>query len=78
MQVEIDPEVDAAYVRFTDLSVARTATIDSQRIIDYGPDDEVVGVEFLALHQGVDLRGLPRHDELARLFDSLGTIPVHA
>ena len=78
MKLEIDPEADAAYVRVRDTRISRTSPLDSQRILDYDADGELVGIEFLAIHQGLDLRDLPYHDQLAQLFEGLGHIPISA
>jgi uncharacterized protein YuzE len=78
VRLEIDPEADAAYVRMRETGVARTTPLDSQRIVDYDADGEVVGIEFLAIHQGLDLRDLPYHDQLTQLFEGLGRIPISA
>jgi uncharacterized protein YuzE len=76
-RIELDPLADAAYVRVTDHPVARTKELDSQRILDYDAQGEIVGLEFLAISQEVDLAGLPYGQELARLFDGHNVSPVY-
>jgi uncharacterized protein YuzE len=49
--VEVDTRVSAAYVEFSDQDVDRTERLDRNRFIDYGPDNEVIGIEFLAIHR---------------------------
>ena len=48
-----------------DQTVDYTVELDSQRNIDYAEDGSVIGIELLAVHRGVDLRDLPRADEIA-------------
>ncbi len=68
MTLEIDPTVNAAYVEFSDGPIDHTERLDENRFIDYGPGGEVVGIEFLAIHRGVDLSDLPYRDQLVTLF----------
>lgn len=77
MKLEIDTNVDAAYVWFQEVEVATTKALDSQRIVDDNEHGDIVGIEFLAVHRGVDLSDLPRRRQLARLFEGWG-IPVYA
>ena len=65
---EMDPFADAVYVEVRDEPVASTVGLDAQRILDYNAYGEIVGMEFLGVHCGVDLSNLPHRDELARYF----------
>jgi uncharacterized protein YuzE len=65
---EMDPFADAVYVEVSDEPVASTVGLDAQRILDYNAYGEIVGMEFLGVHHGVDLSNLPHRDELARYF----------
>jgi len=55
---------DALYVQLKDAEVVRVTPVDDLRIVDYATDGSVVGVEFLAASEGLNLKGLP---EIARL-----------
>ena len=69
MFVTYDSEVDALYVSFRARQagdVARTVQLDDRRNVDYDADDEPLGIEILGARElGVDLRGVPRADEVA-------------
>jgi uncharacterized protein YuzE len=77
MTLSRDTEADAAYVRVKDAPVNSTRELDSQRMVDYDEQGEIVGIEFLAVARGVDLSDLPYRDELSRLFDE-HHIPIFA
>ncbi len=52
MKISYDEEVDAAYIRFTE----KPAQVTTQRIsedvaINFGEDNEVVGIEILSAHK---------------------------
>ncbi len=68
MQLDVDRSADAAYVTIHQRPVDRTQELDAQRLVDYDAQGDIVGIEFLAVRQGVDLSGLPGREELARLF----------
>jgi uncharacterized protein YuzE len=65
---DLDTIADAVYVQVEARPVASTRELDPQRLIDYDLVGDVVGIEFLSVHDGVDLRDLPYHDELMQLF----------
>ncbi len=77
LHLELDRQADAAYVRVASRPVSKTKELDSQRIVDYDAQGEVVGLEFLAPSRGVDLSDLPYRQELARLFEG-HDIPIFA
>ena len=65
MRVSYDPEADAIYVRFREPhGSVRTQTVDDLRMIDHD-DEGIVGIELLAVSRGLNLRGLPKADEIA-------------
>ena len=79
MKVEYDKRRDVVYFSFS--SGARLGRSDSTpaRIIDYGADGAVVGVEFLSPSRGIELPGLPRAVEIEHEARRLGlTILVPA
>jgi hypothetical protein len=46
---------------------AFTHNVDDACNIDYGPDNQPIGVELLSVSRGVDLTDLPQRATLARL-----------
>jgi uncharacterized protein YuzE len=62
---------DALYIQLRDEEVVRVTPIDDLRIIDYAQDGSVVGVEFLAASEGLNLKGLPEGARLAELIRAL-------
>jgi len=48
MRISYDPQVDAAYISFKDRSVqVTTMRITEDIAIDFGPHEEIVGIEIL-------------------------------
>src|SRR5712691_9683899 len=60
MNVEHDRQHDLAYFAFSSVESTRQVRLDAGRIVDYGPKDEVVGVEFISPSRGINLAGVPR------------------
>ncbi len=77
MRVEHDKAHDAAYFEFSPAAAARQVKLDNARIIDYGADGSVVGVEFISPSRGMDLRGVPGAAEIEREARRLG-LPVRS
>jgi len=77
--LELSTDVDVAYVQFTDdeVPIAGSRWLDSYRFMDLDNAGNVVGVEFILPRRGVDLSGLPQHDELAALLER-HDIPIYA
>lgn len=76
MKVEHDRRHDAAYFEFSTANAARQVRLDEARIIDYGADGSVVGVEFISPSRGINLMGVPHADEIERAARRLG-LPIH-
>jgi uncharacterized protein YuzE len=72
MKVEHDLRHDTAYVTFAAGVSVRQVALGGGRVVDYAADGSVLGVEFLAPSQGLDLDGLPRPAEVARAARRLG------
>jgi uncharacterized protein YuzE len=62
---------DALYVQLSEAEVTRVTPVDDLRIVDYAADGSVVGVEFLAASEGLNLKGLPEGSRLAELIRGL-------
>jgi len=60
MKVEHDPRHDTAYVTFAAGASARQVAVGGGRVVDHAANGSVLGVEFLAPSQGLDLEGLAR------------------
>ncbi len=69
MRLTVDAQADAAYVYILEQPVARSKELDEQRVLDYNQSNDVVGIEFLNISQGVDLRELPFREQLSKLFE---------
>ena len=54
-----DPESDTLYVRFSTEAVSRTMALGDLRLVDYDAKNEVVGLEFIDVSDGIDLHDLP-------------------
>lgn len=75
-EVEVDPSVDAAYVRLQDGVVARTQQLDGARLIDLDRSGEPLGVEFLNVSRGVRLEGLPSREAIEMCLRERHIAPV--
>lgn len=69
IKLELDLGADAAYVVLSGEDVASTRKVDPNRLIDVDARGKIIGIEFLHVSGGVDLKGLPYRDELHHLFD---------
>ncbi len=49
IRVEVDHDADAAYIRLSDLPVARTEELAERLLVDLAESNAVVGVEVLGL-----------------------------
>lgn len=77
VDLEHDPEADAAYVRLSDHRVTRTEDLGRGRTVDYDAAGHPVGVEFLGVSQGVDTDGVPERVAVERSL-SEHHIPLYA
>jgi uncharacterized protein YuzE len=75
MRVTYDREADAIYVWLRDVPYAYGRNLDESRRVDYAADHHPIGIEFLDVSQGVDLRGLPDAKTIASELRQL-QIPV--
>jgi uncharacterized protein YuzE len=70
--LEYDEAVDALYLEFARLPIARQDRLDDARIVDFAADGSVVGVEILSPSRGVDLAGLPNRADIERVLRARG------
>ena len=68
-KVEYDKEADAIYIRLSDKPYAYTKPLDHMRYVDYAVDGTPIGVELLAISDGVDVRDLPNMKEIIQLLE---------
>jgi len=69
-KVEYDREADAMYISLSDKPYAYTKSLDDMRYVDYAIDDTPIGIELLAISDGVDVRDLPNMKEIIHLLES--------
>jgi len=57
MKIRYDPEVDAAYISFKNGHVqVTTVRITEDIAIDFGPHEEIVGIEILDASEHLNIR----------------------
>ena len=70
--VTTDPQADTVYIQFSDSPVSYTKELDENRFVDYASDDTAVGVEFLAVSEGVDADDIPQSEQVSQIIAGLG------
>ena len=57
MKIRYDPKVDAAYISFKDAHVqVTTMRITEDIAIDFGPHEEIIGIEILDASEHLNIR----------------------
>lgn len=72
--LQYDPEADALYVSFRELRPGEgrgSREIDESRFVAYDYDDQIVGVEFLNVRDGIVLEGVPRAEDIRQAIERL-------
>jgi uncharacterized protein YuzE len=67
MELTHDADADAIYIVLRDVPYAFGQMLDLDRNIDFGADEQPIGIELLGVSHGVDVTGLPEADAVARL-----------
>ena len=68
MRLEHDRLADAIYVWLREgVDQAFGLHLDDSRYVDYGEDNQPIGVEFLHVSRGVNLDEVPERDAVGRL-----------
>lgn len=67
-----DREADALYITLSAKPYAFGEDLGPDRRIDYAADRTPIGIELLAVSQGVDLEALPYRDEIAQVVEQAG------
>lgn len=65
MKLAYDKRHDAAYFAFSSADSVRQVKLDNSRIVHYGADGTVVGVEFISPSLGMDLTDVPHAAAIA-------------
>ena len=66
--IEYDPEADAIFASFRHINPGEdrgARVLDDCRMVHYDEADQVIGVEFLEVSDGIDLAGVPCAEEIA-------------
>lgn len=71
-RLEYDPEADALYIYLhEEVPFDHTTTaLDRSCNVDYGANDEPLGVEFWNVSKGVDVNNVPERDTVLRLLEA--------
>lgn len=73
LHIESDPTADAVYIQLLDEPIGYTEELDDNRLIDYTLNPgKPVGVDLLAVSEGVKLNGLPEAETIEGILKSLG------
>ena len=81
ISLKFDPEADAIYasVRHVEPGGTRGAReLDDCRLVHYDHAGEVVGVEFLAVSEGIDLTDVPYAEDFAEAMRAFGKVHLAA
>ena len=80
MTLSHDPEADALYITLSLGPYSWGHELDSDRRVDFGPDNQPIGIELLNVSLGVDLSDLPHRSALDELLAANGftiLVPTH-
>ena len=77
LQIESDIKADAIYIQLLDEPIGYTKELDDNRLIDYSMNPgKPVGIDLLAVSEGVKLDGLPEVKTVEKILKGLG-VKVH-
>lgn len=68
-KVRYDREADAVYITLSSRRYAYTKALDDMRYIDYASDDTPIGIELLAVSDGVIVDNLPYSEEIGQMLE---------
>jgi len=66
-----DRDADAVYVYLYWGRSGKTKKLDRSRLLDFGDDGRLIGVQFLKASKGIHLRGVPDPERVADLLKDL-------
>ena len=77
LRIETDPRADAIYIQLLDEPIGCSEELDDNRLIDYTLNPgKPVGIDLLAVSEGVKLNGLPEAETIKGILVGLG-VKVH-
>jgi len=68
-RLEHDPEANAVYIQLDDKPYAYTKALDDMRYIDYAADNTPIGIELLAVSEGVVVEDLPDPEQIVKMLE---------
>ena len=69
MRIKHDPEADAVYIYLSNKPYDRGVELDDERRVDYASDDTPIGIELLAVSNGVNPDDLPEQSRVIELLE---------
>jgi len=73
LHIESDPVADAVYIQLMNEPIGYTVELDDNRLVDYTTNPgKPVGVDLLAVSEGVKLNGLPQVETIKKILEGLG------
>jgi uncharacterized protein YuzE len=79
--IEYDPEADAIYARLQPVEPGGdhgAHPLDDDRMVHYGHAGKVIGVEFLGVSEGIDLKGIQEEEAIAAALRAFGIVAAAA
>jgi len=77
VNIRHDKKADAIYILFNDVPYSHGKSLDDERHIDYGENDDVRGLELLCVSDGVITDDLPNRAEVEKVLEDRG-IKIYA
>ena len=73
LRIETDPKADAIYIQLLDEPIGYSEELDDNRLIDYTLNPgRPVGIDLLAVSEGVKLNDLPEAKVVGTILRALG------
>jgi len=73
LRIETDPRADAIYIQLLNEPIGYSEELDDNRLIDYTLNPgKPVGIDLLAVSEGVKLDGLPEVKTVEKILVGLG------
>ncbi len=73
LRIETDPTADAIYIQLLDEPIGYSEELDDNRLIDYTMNPgKPVGIDLLAVSEGVKLNDLPEAKVVGEILKALG------
>ena len=73
LHIDSDPVADAVYIQLNNEPIGYTKELDDNRLIDYTMNPgKPVGIDLLAVSEGVKLNDLPEAKVVGKILEALG------